>query len=104
AGTEQQIESTFQAMVRQGVGALVLSPDAYLVTRRKQIVSLAQLHALPTIYPVSDTERTGLITYEIVLDDMFRQAGVYAGAYPQGCQTRRATGPVAEQVQDHHQL
>ena len=84
AGTEQEIESTFYAMVRQGVGALVLSPDAYLVTRRKQIVSLAQLHALPTIYPVSDTERTGLITYEIVLDDMFRQAGVYAGRILKG--------------------
>jgi putative tryptophan/tyrosine transport system substrate-binding protein len=84
ASTEQEIESTFDAMVRQGVGALVLSPDAYLVTRREQIVSLAQLHALPTIYPSSDTERTGLITYEIVLDDMFRQAGVYAGRILKG--------------------
>ena len=71
-------------MVRQGVGALVLSPDAYLVTRRKQIVSLAQFHALPTIYPTSDTERTGLITYEIALDDVFRQAGVYAGRILKG--------------------
>lgn len=49
-----------------------------------RIVSLAQLHALPTIYPVSDTERTGLITYEIVLDDIFRQAGVYAGRILKG--------------------
>jgi putative tryptophan/tyrosine transport system substrate-binding protein len=84
ASTEQEIESTFDAMVRQGVGAVVLSPDAYLVTRREQLVSLAQLHALPTIYPSSDTERTGLITYEIVLDDMFRQAGVYAGRILKG--------------------
>ena len=84
ASTEQEIESTFDAMVRQGVGALVLSPDAYLVTRREQLVSLAQLHTLPTIYPTSDTERTGLITYEIVLDDMFRQAGVYVGRILKG--------------------
>src|ERR1700730_4127185 len=62
AGTDQEIESGFHAMKRQGVEALVLSPDAYLVTQRKQIVFLAQLHALPTIYPTSDTERTGLIT------------------------------------------
>ena len=84
AGTDQEIESTFYAMERQGVGALVLSPDAYLVTQRKQIVSLAQLHALPTIYPTTDTERTGLITYEILLDDVFRQAGVYAGRILKG--------------------
>jgi putative tryptophan/tyrosine transport system substrate-binding protein len=84
ASTEQEIDSTFYAMVRQGVGALVLSADAYLVTRRKQIVSLAQFHALPTIYPTSDTERTGLITYEIALDDVFRQAGVYAGRILKG--------------------
>jgi len=84
ASTDQEIESAFYAMERQGVGALVLSPDAYLVTQRKQIVSLAQLHALPTIYPTTDTERTGLITYEILLDDVFRQAGVYAGRILKG--------------------
>jgi putative ABC transport system substrate-binding protein len=84
AGTDQEIESAFYAMKRQGVEALVLSPDAYLVTERKQIVFLAQLHALPTIYPTSDTERTGLITYEILLDDVFRQAGVYAGRILKG--------------------
>jgi len=84
AGTDQEIESTFYAMERQGVGALVLSADAYLVTQRKQLVSLAQLHRLPTIYPTSDEERTGLITYEILLDDVFRQAGVYAGRILKG--------------------
>src|SRR5208337_831144 len=35
AGTEQEIESAFDEMVRQGVGALVLSADAYLTTRRE---------------------------------------------------------------------
>jgi putative tryptophan/tyrosine transport system substrate-binding protein len=84
AGTEQEIESAFDAMMRQRIGALVLSPDAYLVTRREQIVSLAQLHALPTIYPVSDPQKSGLITYEILLDEMFRQAGVYAGRILKG--------------------
>jgi len=84
AGTDQEIESTFYAMERQGVGALVLSADAYLVTQRRQIISLAELHRLPTIYPTSDAERTGLITYEILLDDVYRQAGVYAGRILKG--------------------
>jgi putative ABC transport system substrate-binding protein len=42
-------------------------------------MSLAQLHALPTIYPSSDVpQRGGLMSYEPLIDEMLRQAGVYA--------------------------
>jgi putative ABC transport system substrate-binding protein len=80
AGTEQEIDRAFKAMSEQGVGALVVSTDAYLATRRDQIVSLAGLHALPTIYPEAPiTMQPGLISYGILIGEMFRQAGVYVG-------------------------
>jgi putative ABC transport system substrate-binding protein len=79
-GTEQEIDRAFKAMSEQGVGALVVSTDAYLATRRDQIVSLAGLHALPTIYPEAPiTMQPGLISYGILIGEMFRQAGVYVG-------------------------
>jgi putative ABC transport system substrate-binding protein len=85
AGTEQEINSAFGAMVRQSVGGLVLSSDAFLITRREQIMSLPQLHALPTIYTQSDVpQRGGLMSYEVLLDEMFRQVGVYTGRLLKG--------------------
>jgi hypothetical protein len=45
AGTEYEIENAFESMAQQQVGALVVSPDAYLYTRRGQIVSLSARHA-----------------------------------------------------------
>jgi putative ABC transport system substrate-binding protein len=85
AGTEQEIDSAFETMVQQRVGALVVSTDAYLATRRGQIVSLAEHHALPTIYPsLSVIMQGGLIGYGVGMDEMFRQAGIYAGRILKG--------------------
>jgi putative ABC transport system substrate-binding protein len=77
AGTEQQIDEAFAAMVKQHVGAFVVSPDAFLATRLDQIASLARLHALPAIY--ANPVQGGLISYAVAIGEMFRQAGIYAG-------------------------
>ena len=75
AGTEQEIVRAFEAMVQQRVGALVVSSDAYLLTRHEQIVSLAQVHALPTIYSERGAQQGELISYEVLVGEMFHQAG-----------------------------
>jgi putative ABC transport system substrate-binding protein len=85
AGTEQEIEAAFTAMARQRIGALVVSPDAFLNTRAQQVVSLAARHALPTVYSGRySVVLGGLISYGVLADDMFRQAGVYAGRILKG--------------------
>jgi putative ABC transport system substrate-binding protein len=53
-----------------------------LATRQDQIVSLAERNALPAIYPF--VVQGGLISYEVQIDEMFRQAGVYAGRIIKG--------------------
>jgi putative ABC transport system substrate-binding protein len=83
AGTEPEIDSAFESMLRQRVGALVVSPDAYLNTRRDRIVLLAQRHAIPTITTWREAAtQGGLISYAPA--DVFRPAGVYAGRILKG--------------------
>jgi len=53
ASTERDIEATFASLARLGVGALVVLPNAFFVSRRDQIAALAIRHAMPTIYFVA---------------------------------------------------
>ena len=80
AGTERDIDTAFEAIAQQAIPALVVHNDAFLNTRRDQIVRLAALHALPTIYAARENvERGGLISYAPNFSVMFRWAGIYAG-------------------------
>jgi putative tryptophan/tyrosine transport system substrate-binding protein len=42
AGTADEIDSAFETMVQQRVQGVVVSTDAYLITRQEQIISLAK--------------------------------------------------------------
>ena len=85
AGTEQQIEAAFATMVPQGVAALVVSNASFFISRRDQIVSLAARYRLPTIYAARESVTSGgLISYTPKIDDLYRQAGVYAGRILKG--------------------
>jgi putative ABC transport system substrate-binding protein len=80
AGTEGDIDTAFKAIPQQGIPALVVHNDAFLNTRRDQIVGLAAFHALPAIYAARENvERGGLISYAPNFKVMFRWAGVYTG-------------------------
>jgi putative tryptophan/tyrosine transport system substrate-binding protein len=80
ASTEQEIYAAFADMARGRIDAVVVSQDAFLFTRREQIVSLAARYALPTIYSESEhVAAGGLMSYGVLYDEMYRQAGVYAG-------------------------
>jgi putative tryptophan/tyrosine transport system substrate-binding protein len=85
ASTEQEIDAAFADMLRRRIGALVVSPDAFLYTRQEQVVSLAARHGLPTIYSGRDFVVTGgLMSYGVLAEDMVRQAGRYAGRILKG--------------------
>lgn len=85
ASTEQDIAPAFDALVREGAGALVVGADPYLFSRREQIVALAARHNMPAIFQWRDfTAAGGLVSYGASLADAYRQLGVYAGRILRG--------------------
>jgi putative tryptophan/tyrosine transport system substrate-binding protein len=86
AGTERDIDRAFAGMAQQRIGGLVVGTDAYLNTRRDQILSLAGRYAVPTIVPWGHEAvmQGALISYATLVEEIFRPAGVYAGRILKG--------------------
>jgi putative ABC transport system substrate-binding protein len=78
ASTDQEIESTFETVVRLRAGGLVIGDNAFFEDSIKQIAALSLRHAVPAIYPFrSFPAGGGLMSYGASLTDAFRLAGVY---------------------------
>ncbi|HMK40769.1 MAG TPA: ABC transporter substrate-binding protein, partial [Methyloceanibacter sp.] len=85
AKTEQDIDDAFAAFTKAHVAALVVSNDAYLNSRREQIVSLAARHTMPAIYAYREhIHAGGLMSYGADVSEMYRSAGVYVGRILKG--------------------
>ena len=79
------IDTAFETLVRERAGALLVGTGALLTNRRKQIIALAERHAMPAIYPYREfTVDGGLFSYGNNVPNSFRQAGVYAGRILKG--------------------
>src|SRR5262249_24428041 len=80
AGTGREIDAAFANLVQRPGGALLVGPDAFFVSRRAQIVTLAARHAVPAIYFARDfAEAGGLMSYGSNLADAYQQTGIYVG-------------------------
>jgi putative ABC transport system substrate-binding protein len=85
AVTVAEIETAFATAAQEKVGALVVVPDTFLISRRDQIVALAARYAVPTMYQFRDYALAGgLISYGASLSDQYRQVGVYTGMILKG--------------------
>jgi putative ABC transport system substrate-binding protein len=88
AGAESEIDAAFASLGQLHVGALVVGSDAFLFSRREQLVALAARYAVPAIYEAREFVATGgLISYGpslAILTGMDRQAGIYAGRILKG--------------------
>jgi putative ABC transport system substrate-binding protein len=85
AGNEGGIDAAFSQAARQQLHALLVSADPFFTIRRKQIVALAERHALPTMYPFrAYVEDGGLASYGTELTWAYEQAGAYAGRILKG--------------------
>jgi putative ABC transport system substrate-binding protein len=83
--SEQDIDAAFATIMQRRIGALVVQNDAYLNSRRDQIIALAARHALPAIYAYREhTLAGGLISYGTNVNEMYRPAGVYTGRILKG--------------------
>jgi putative tryptophan/tyrosine transport system substrate-binding protein len=85
ASSASEIESAFEAVVGQRIGALVVSGEAFFLTQRNRLVELAAQHAVPTIYawrefPVAG----GLMSYGADFAEPYRLLGGYAARILKG--------------------
>jgi putative ABC transport system substrate-binding protein len=80
ASSEMEVDAAVASLVQQGAGALLVTQDPFLNTRREQLIALAERHSLPAIYSVREAVAAGgLISYGTHFADGFRQAGIYVG-------------------------
>ena len=85
AGSEDDFEAAFTAMVQQRADVLVVTPDAFFFARRGRLVALAASRAIPAIYPVRwFPEVGGLMSYGSGVMDLNQQMGVYVGKILKG--------------------
>ena len=85
ASSESEIDAAFAALVRDGLEALFVGPDAFYNTRRVQLATLAARHAIPAVYSVREyVEAGGLMSYGTTIAEVFRQVGLYTSRILKG--------------------
>jgi putative ABC transport system substrate-binding protein len=95
ASSERELDDVFAKLRELRAGALMVHIDALFNAQNKQIVALAERHAIPTMYASPPFARAGgLISYGTNVDDMDRQAGMYIGKILKG--TKPADLPVLQ--------
>jgi putative tryptophan/tyrosine transport system substrate-binding protein len=85
AGTDDEIGSAIAAAAQQRVGALIISAEGYLGSRRQQIASFALGHGLPTIGGARQGVEAGLLmSYGSNVANNYRFIGAYVGRILKG--------------------
>jgi putative ABC transport system substrate-binding protein len=85
ARDSREIEAAFATLVRNQADALLVGPDAFLLTRRLQLATLAARHVLPAVYNVREyPEAGGLMSYGTSQTEAYRQVGIYIGKILKG--------------------
>jgi len=80
ASTTSEIEAAFAKLVAQRAEAFLLGTVPFFITTRDLLVSLANRHMLPAIYPFrEDAVAGGLASYGASNRDAFRMLGGYTG-------------------------
>jgi putative ABC transport system substrate-binding protein len=75
---EVEIEATITAFARKSAGGLIVAPDAFINTRRRLIMALAERHRLPAIYGFRQfVTEGGLISYGPDTVDIVRRSASY---------------------------
>jgi putative tryptophan/tyrosine transport system substrate-binding protein len=85
AATAGELEAAFDTLARQRAGGLAIWQEAFLESRRDQIVTLALRHRLPIVGPIrAFTEAGALMSYGANLGEAYRQVGIYVGKILKG--------------------
>jgi putative tryptophan/tyrosine transport system substrate-binding protein len=85
ASNDDELETAFASLVREGAGALLITADPYFDTRRDRIVAFAARQRLPAIYQFREyAVAGGLLSYGVSIVDGYRQYGAYAAKILKG--------------------
>jgi putative ABC transport system substrate-binding protein len=85
ATSNDEIDEAFAAVARQGIGGVVVTPDAFFNSRSDQLAALVLRHALPAISAHREfTLAGGLFSYGTSLADIYRQLGIYTAKILKG--------------------
>jgi ABC-type uncharacterized transport system substrate-binding protein len=85
ASSEAEIDSAFAAIREQRASGLIVDADAFLLSRRDQILKWDAQVAVPTIYVLRDfAVGGGLMSYGTSLNHAVRLAGSYTGQILKG--------------------
>jgi putative tryptophan/tyrosine transport system substrate-binding protein len=85
AATESDIDALFARLGEQRAGALLVDTDAFLFSRRDQLIGLAKRYKIPAIFDRRKfAEAGGLMSYGGSVTDVYRLAGIYVGRILKG--------------------
>ena len=80
ASSPSEIEEALANIVAKRAGALLLGTDPFFISARDQLVTLANRHRIPAVYPFrEDVVAGGLMSYGSSNRDSFRLVGDYTG-------------------------
>jgi putative ABC transport system substrate-binding protein len=83
--TADDIDTAFDTMRVERILAVAVSADPFLDISRNRIIALAARHSVPAMYQFREhAVAGGLMSYGIDLDEVYRQAGLYAGRILKG--------------------
>ena len=82
---EQELEPAFATLVQSNAVSLLVATDVFLLNQRKQVIALAERHAIPTIYGFREfAVDGGLMSYGPSLPNAYRRAGDYVARILKG--------------------
>ena len=85
ASTSSEIESVFATIVRERLGALVVSGENFFLSQRDRLVELAAQHRVPTIYGYREfVTAGGLMSYGSDMAGAYRRVGFNSGRILKG--------------------
>jgi len=74
-----EFDPNIAALAQESNGGLIVMPDVFMTTHRKEVISLAARYDLPAVYPLPlFTAQGGLLSYGSDTRDQYRRAAIYA--------------------------
>jgi putative tryptophan/tyrosine transport system substrate-binding protein len=97
ASTESDIERVFASIGQMRAGGILVGADAFLFSRRDQLVRLAARYAVATVYPWREAVMAGgLASYGTNITDAYALAGIFTARILKG--DKPAELPVQQSV------
>jgi putative ABC transport system substrate-binding protein len=85
ASAPADLEPSFNSILKNSAGALVVQNDPFFDSQRDQLIALAARYVLPAIYYIREYPAAGgLMSYGASLVDTYRQLGVITGRVLKG--------------------